>query len=65
MFHQLDVRIDKHWQWKYLKLAIYIDIQNVYNQKNVEGYQYSYDYSEKQYFTGLPLLPSLGLKLEY
>jgi TonB family protein len=65
MFHQLDVRIDKNWQWKYLKLAVYIDVQNVYNQKNVEGYQYSYDFSEKVYFTGLPILPSLGLKLEY
>jgi len=65
MFHQLDVRIDKRWEWKYVKLAIYLDVQNVYNHKNVEGYQYSYDYSERRYFNGLPILPSLGLILEY
>ncbi|MBW2278363.1 MAG: hypothetical protein JRF63_12790, partial [Deltaproteobacteria bacterium] len=65
MFHQLDVRIDKNWEWKYLKFAVYIDVQNVYNQKNVEGFQYSYDYSKRVYFTGLPILPSLGLILEY
>jgi TonB family protein len=64
-FHQLDLRIDKNWQWKYLKLAIYIDVQNIYNQKNPEGYQYNYDYTQKQYFYGLPVLPSLGIKLEY
>lgn len=65
MFHQLDIRVDKKWAWKYLKLAVYIDVQNVYNQKNPEGYQYSYDYTERKFFNGLPLLPSLGLKLEY
>ncbi|MCP4602629.1 MAG: TonB family protein [Proteobacteria bacterium] len=64
-FHQLDVRIDKNWQWKYLKLAVYIDVQNAYNQKNPEGHQYNYDYSERQYFYGLPVLPSFGFKLEY
>ena len=65
MFHQLDVRVDKNWQFKHVKFGVYIDVQNVYNQKNVEGYAYSYDYSEKVYFHGLPILPSLGLKIEY
>jgi TonB family protein len=65
MFHQLDLRVDKNWTLKAIKLAVYIDVQNVYNRKNVEGYSYSYDYSQRVYFTGLPILPSLGLKLEY
>ncbi len=65
MFHQLDVRVDKNWQFKHIKFGVYIDIQNVYNHKNVEGYAYSYDYSQKVYFHGLPILPSLGLKIEY
>ena len=65
MFHQLDVRIDKNWAWKYLKLAIYIDVQNVYNQKNAEGHEYNYDYTDRQFFYGLPILPSFGIKLEY
>jgi hypothetical protein len=64
-FHQLDFRIDKHWQWKYLRASIYIDIQNVYNQKNPEGYAYNYDFTERQYFYGLPIIPSFGMKLEY
>jgi hypothetical protein len=65
LFHQLDVRIDKNWQFKYLAFAVYVDVQNVYNHDNVEGFMYSYDYSEKRYFNGLPILPSLGMKLEY
>jgi TonB family protein len=65
MFHQLDLRVDKNWTFKYLKFGVYVDVQNVYNHKNVEGINYSYDYRQKAYLVGLPLLPSLGLKLEY
>jgi hypothetical protein len=64
-FHQLDVRIDKRREFKHLKFGVYIDVQNVYNQQNPEGYQYNYDFTERQYFTGVPIVPSLGLKLEY
>jgi TonB family protein len=65
LFHQLDLRVDKRWQWDCLALAVYLDVQNVYNQKNPEGYMYNYDYTEKQVFYGLPIIPSLGLKVEY
>ncbi|MDD5308045.1 MAG: TonB-dependent receptor [Deltaproteobacteria bacterium] len=65
LFHQLDLRVDKRWQWDYLALAVYLDVQNVYNRKNPEGDMYNYDYTEKQYFYGLPIIPSLGLKVEY
>ncbi|MDD5307129.1 MAG: TonB family protein [Deltaproteobacteria bacterium] len=65
LFHQLDLRLDKRWDFGILKFSVYVDVQNVYNQKNVEGYAYSYDFSARQYQFGLPLLPSLGFKLEY
>ncbi|MBN2717398.1 MAG: TonB family protein, partial [Deltaproteobacteria bacterium] len=64
-FHQLDVRIDKTWVAKHTKSSVYLDIQNVYNRKNPEGYSYNYDFSERVYFNGMPLFPSLGFKLEY
>ena len=66
MFHQLDVRIDKKWRIRNtIDFAVYIDVQNIYNHSNVEGYMYSYDYSQKVYFTGLPILPSLGIRIAY
>lgn len=32
-FHQLDLRIDKTWYFKKWTLALYVDIQNLYNYK--------------------------------
>ena len=64
-FHQLDVRFDKKWQWTHLALTTYLDIKNVYNAKNPEFPVYSDDYSEKDWLTGLPIIPSVGVKLEY
>jgi TonB-dependent Receptor Plug Domain len=65
LFHQLDVRIDKKWQWKYLALTLYLDVQNVYNQYNPLIYSFNYDGTQKTSISDLPILPSLGLKLEY
>ncbi|MBN2526022.1 MAG: TonB family protein [Deltaproteobacteria bacterium] len=65
MFHQLDVRFDKKWQWTHLALTAYLDVKNVYNHQNPEFPVYSSDFSEKDWLTGLPILPSVGVKLEY
>ena len=42
MFHQLDIRVDKTYKFKRWQLSTYLDVQNVYNQANVEGLQYNY-----------------------
>jgi TonB family protein len=64
-FHQLDLRVDKTWTFDLWKLSLYLDVQNVYNQGNVEAVQYNFDFSESQPQTGLPILPILGLKGEW
>ncbi|WXB20308.1 TonB-dependent receptor [Pendulispora albinea] len=64
LFHRLDVRIEKKWTFTAWKLAAYLDIQNLYNQQNREGFQYNYDYSAKKDLPGIPILPSLGLRGE-
>ena len=46
-------------------LALYLDVSNVTNRANVEGYAYSYDFSRRAPVTGLPLLPSLGLRASF
>ena len=63
-FHQLDLRIAKRWRFTGWSLELYLDVQNVYNQGNVEAYQYSYDLRERTEITGLPILPSIGLRGE-
>lgn len=64
-FHQLDFRVDKNWQFESWKLGVYLDVQNVYLQKNPENVGYNFDYEERYYITGLPILPSIGLRGEF
>ncbi len=64
LFHQLDLRIDKRWQLKGWKLSAYLDVQNVYNNAAAEGLVYNYNYNQRQYQTGIPIIPSIGLRGE-
>ena len=64
-FHQLDIRVDKRFVWKRVMLTTYLDVQNVYNHQNPEFLNYSYDFSVSQPIPSLPIIPSLGLKLEF
>jgi hypothetical protein len=63
--HQLDLRIDKRWQFKRFRLSAYLDVKNVYNNAVPEDLVYSYDFSDEQYQTGVPIIPSLGLRGEF
>jgi TonB family protein len=64
-FNALDVRVDRTWTWDRWRLSAYLDVQNVYNRANPEGWQYRFDYGERAPLTGLPILPILGLKGEW
>ncbi|MBC7978396.1 MAG: TonB-dependent receptor plug domain-containing protein, partial [Myxococcales bacterium] len=61
--HQLDVRVDYAWTWGPAKLLAYLDVQNVYLDRSVVTYFYSYDYTQRSAFESLPLLPSAGLRV--
>ena len=64
MFHQLDLRLDKRFRFKSWQLSLYVDVQNVYNNGNVEGIDYNYNYTARRFVTGLPILPSFGIRGE-
>jgi len=64
-FIQLDLRIDKRFVFKSWIFAVYIDLSNVTNRGNVEAFSYSYDYTRRSTITGLPILPSLGLRASF
>jgi hypothetical protein len=65
LFHQLNVRVEKAWQFQAWRLATYLDVQNAYNHRSQEGLQYSYDYSQHTAIPGLPVLPSIGVRGEF
>ncbi|RLB43857.1 MAG: hypothetical protein DRH30_02480 [Deltaproteobacteria bacterium] len=64
LFHQLNVRVQKKWIFDGWKLAVFLDIQNAYNQQNQEGIIYNYDFSQQTPLLGLPIIPSLGIRGE-
>ena len=64
-FQQLDLRVEKKWKVGLGGgLSVYLDVLNVYNAKNPQGYRYSYDFSKKEAVPGLGVFPNLGLKGE-
>jgi TonB family protein len=65
LFHQLDLRTDKGWQFKNWRFSLYLDIQNAYNNQAVEALVYNYNFSQQSYQRGLPLIPSIGMRGEF
>jgi len=65
-FYQVDARFAKLFKiGKTSSAEVYLDVQNVTNQKNPEELVYNYNYSKKSYITGLPILPVIGGKLTW
>ncbi len=64
-FQQLDLRVDKKWIYDTWMLNLYLEVQNVYLHENVEGFGYSYDFSERIPVTGIPIVPNFGLRADF
>jgi hypothetical protein len=65
VFHQLDLRLDKSWVKKRAVVLAYVDVQNVYNHENIEAYIYALDFRDRVGQVGLPILPTLGVRVEW
>ena len=64
-FVQLDLRVSKVFDIGKTHLEVYLDVQNVTNRQNPEEIVYTRDFSSHGYITGLPILPSLGLRFTW
>jgi hypothetical protein len=62
MHHQLDLRVDYMWRWGPTAMTAFLDVQNVYMNETIVTYFYSYDFTQRQAFTSLPIIPSLGIR---
>jgi outer membrane receptor protein involved in Fe transport len=65
LFHQLDVRLEKTWQFDAWRLQAYLDVWNAYNHAAVEDELANFNYTLTAPQSGLPLIPSLGLRGEF
>ena len=63
-YHQLDLRVDYSFRWGPARMAAFLDVLNVYNHQSPEFVNYSYDYSQYNNIPTLPIIPSLGFRLE-
>jgi TonB family protein len=65
-FYSFDARVTKRFKLgSKEELELYLDVQNVTDHHNPEEIIYNFDYSDRSYITGLPILPVLGAKLTW
>ena len=64
-FVQLDVRLEKTITFRRLSLNIFLDVQNVTNRANPEEIVYNFNFTKRDYITGLPTLAVLGARLQF
>jgi hypothetical protein len=64
-YHRLDLsfsRTSSHNTWQ---LRWYLEILNIYNSKNVIGYDYSADYTTRKEIKQIPFLPYSGVEVKF
>jgi len=59
--HSLDVRVDKRWFFSGWTLITYIDIQNIYNRKNITGIRWDPRTQAPEFNETIGILPSIGI----
>jgi hypothetical protein len=65
LFHSADIRVDRRWNLSSWTLVTYIDLQNVYNHKNVEGYTWNARKQTVEANKDIGLLPTIGVSAEF
>lgn len=61
----LDLRAAKRFQWGPVRMQFIAEVLNTTNAANAESRLYAWDRRRSSYVTGLPILPSIGLRAEY
>lgn len=68
LYHSLDVRLTTYPGWWGLNWAVYLDVQNIYNNKNVQEVNYYIDDNgilRTSTINGIPIFPSLGMSISF
>lgn len=61
--HSLDVRLEKSFSFGEVgKLAVYVEVRNVYDRRAREPLAYNYVYGYPVVSAGVPIIPNLGLR---
>jgi len=57
----LDIRVDKLWFFSGWSLITYIDIQNIYNRKNITNVRWDIRTQSPEFNETIGILPSIGI----
>lgn len=63
--HSLDIRVDKRWYFTGWTLITYLDVQNIYNQKNQSGVRWDRREMRTDETSSIGILPSIGISAEF
>lgn len=63
--HSLDIRVDRRWFFAGWTLITYVDIQNIYNQKNLSGIRWDRREQRIDESSSIGILPSIGISAEF
>jgi hypothetical protein len=69
VYHRLDLRASRTWALRKGRLTFYVDVQNLYDRKNLAGFDLAVDEDEgvaelePEHWPGL--FPSLGVLFEW
>jgi TonB family protein len=64
LFQSLDLRVDKTWKFRGGQIGMYLDVLNVFNNGNVDGISYNYNFTRTSFIPDLPFLPNFGVRGE-
>lgn len=64
-YHRLDLRLEYTPKPGRIAWSYYLDVINACARTNVEGYEYTADYSRRRPEEGLPFLPSFGVRARF
>ena len=63
--NSLDIRVDKRWFFEKWTLITYVDIQNIYNRKNVVGVSWDQRTQAPEFNETIGILPSIGVSVMF
>lgn len=63
--HQLDVRVDRRWNFTGWNLITYLDVQNLYNRNNEFSASWDIENNEVSRSAGIGILPVIGISAEF
>lgn len=65
VYHRLDIRIDRRFNFEKWNLTVYIDVWNVYNRKNIAAYTWNDNYSKMKTLYQFSIIPMFGISAEF